>query len=483
MLHSSLQATGTEVCKLENEKKKSFGEFITQRRRALGMTQREFADKLFVTDSAVSKWERGMSYPDITLIRDICEILGVSEHELLTASEDVEARSAEKLAARYRRMARNYKLAQYLLYGGTALACFIFDLADGSGLDWSLIVFASLLAAASLTLLPALAPERMGGVWALAGFTCSLLALYGVICLVNGGHWFACAACWTLLAAGLLFGPYILRRTPLPPCLSSRKGVVYIVANTLLLLILLGEECIRAGGTWFFAAALGSLLGIWLLLGPYIVRHLPLPETLTQRKTLLYIAVSVALLLALLGEESIRGGGTWFLTTALGILLALAVLVLPFVIRQLPLPRELENHRALVWLAIVTVLLAVLLPTAGNRDYLWSESYPLMLLGMLWPWLMLVCLRYLPVSRWFRASAACAVTALYIWLAPWAMDGIIRANDWVSSVPYTPLKPYNADFSDWLSAPALGGNIMVTIMLALVLAAAVLAVTGARRRK
>lgn len=265
---------------MENEKKKSFGEFITQRRRALGMTQREFADKLFVTDSAVSKWERGMSYPDITLIRDICEILGVSEHELLTASEDVEARSAEKLAARYRRMARNYKLAQYLLYGGTALACFIFDLADGGGLDWSLIVFASLLAAASLTLLPALAPERMGGVWALVGFTCSLLALYGVICLVNGGRWFACAACWTLLAAGLLFGPYILRRMPLPPCLSARKGVVYIVANTLLLLILLGEECIRAGGTWFFAAALGSLLGIWLLLGPYIVRHLPLPETL-----------------------------------------------------------------------------------------------------------------------------------------------------------------------------------------------------------
>ena len=37
-----------------------------------------------------------MSYPDITLIRDICAILQVSEHELLTASEDVEARTAEK---------------------------------------------------------------------------------------------------------------------------------------------------------------------------------------------------------------------------------------------------------------------------------------------------------------------------------------------------------------------------------------------------
>ena len=149
---------------MENDKKKSFGEFITQRRRALGLTQREFADKLFVTDSAVSKWERGMSYPDITLIHDICEILGVSEHELLTASEDVEARSAEKLAAKYRRYARNFKLVQYILYGGAALVCLICDAADGGGFGWSLIVLASLLAAASLTLLPALVPERMGGV-------------------------------------------------------------------------------------------------------------------------------------------------------------------------------------------------------------------------------------------------------------------------------------------------------------------------------
>ena len=46
---------------MEDNTKKSFGEFITQRRKALGMTQREFADELFVTDSAVSKCERGVS--------------------------------------------------------------------------------------------------------------------------------------------------------------------------------------------------------------------------------------------------------------------------------------------------------------------------------------------------------------------------------------------------------------------------------------
>ena len=79
------------------ESKKTFGEYIRERRRAMGLTQREFAEKLYVTESAVSKWERGMSYPDVTLLRDICAVLGVTEHELLTASEDTERRSADRL--------------------------------------------------------------------------------------------------------------------------------------------------------------------------------------------------------------------------------------------------------------------------------------------------------------------------------------------------------------------------------------------------
>ena len=421
ILPSDPRAIEGRPTNLESNEKRSFGEFITQRRKALGMTQREFADKLFVTDSAVSKWERGMSYPDITLIRDICAILGVSEHELLTAGVDVEARSAEKLAARYRRMARSYKLAQYIIYGGAALVCLICDLADGGGVSWSLVVIASLLTAASLTLLPALAPERMGGAWALGGFTAALLVLYGVICLVYGGAWFAPAALGTLLGCGIVFLPYMLRRVPMPECLSTRKGIVYIGANTLLLFALLGEECIRTRGDWFVVAVLGIALGLWVVLGPYVLRRLPLPAAI-------------------------------------------------------------RNHRALLWLGISTVLLIALIPVSG-AEYLWNESYPLMALGMLWPWLMLGCLRYLPVSRWYRAAAACAVSAVYLWLAPWGLDAIIRANGWVSSVPYDPLRPYYVDFGDWLSAATRGGNIMVTIMALLVLAAAVLAVIGAKRRK
>lgn len=44
------------------EERKTLGAFICRRRKELGMTQREFAQRLFVTESAVSKWERGVSH-------------------------------------------------------------------------------------------------------------------------------------------------------------------------------------------------------------------------------------------------------------------------------------------------------------------------------------------------------------------------------------------------------------------------------------
>lgn len=83
------------------EDKKTFGEYILLKRKESGLTQKSFAEKLFVTESAVSKWERGISYPDITLIKDSCEILQITERELLTASEDTQSRSYEKLAKKY----------------------------------------------------------------------------------------------------------------------------------------------------------------------------------------------------------------------------------------------------------------------------------------------------------------------------------------------------------------------------------------------
>lgn len=67
------------------EKRENFGRYIKEKRKAAGLSQKELATQLFVSESAVSKWERGLSYPDMTLVTSLCEILHVSEHELLTA--------------------------------------------------------------------------------------------------------------------------------------------------------------------------------------------------------------------------------------------------------------------------------------------------------------------------------------------------------------------------------------------------------------
>lgn len=63
--------------------KKTFGSFLAEQRKAKGFTQRELAEKLFISDKAVRKWERGLSMPDISLLVPLAEILDVSVTELL----------------------------------------------------------------------------------------------------------------------------------------------------------------------------------------------------------------------------------------------------------------------------------------------------------------------------------------------------------------------------------------------------------------
>ncbi|MDO4719836.1 MAG: helix-turn-helix transcriptional regulator [Peptostreptococcaceae bacterium] len=61
-----------------------FGKFLNQLRKEKGWTQKELARSLFVSDKAVSKWERGLSMPDVALLLPLSELLGVSTTELLS---------------------------------------------------------------------------------------------------------------------------------------------------------------------------------------------------------------------------------------------------------------------------------------------------------------------------------------------------------------------------------------------------------------
>ncbi len=64
---------------------RSMGEIISTLRKEKGMTQKEIADRLGITDKAVSKWERDVAYPDTGTIPKLAEILGVTVEELMNA--------------------------------------------------------------------------------------------------------------------------------------------------------------------------------------------------------------------------------------------------------------------------------------------------------------------------------------------------------------------------------------------------------------
>ena len=70
--------------------KQQLGAFIAENRKRQGMTQQRLAEALHVTDKAVSKWERGLSYPDVTLLQPLAEVFHLRVDDLLTC------RAAEK---------------------------------------------------------------------------------------------------------------------------------------------------------------------------------------------------------------------------------------------------------------------------------------------------------------------------------------------------------------------------------------------------
>ena len=73
------------------------GKYIAAKRKALGLTQKQLAEKLNMSDKSVSKWERGICLPDVTVYLELCEILGISINEFL-AGEDIPKETIEQKA-------------------------------------------------------------------------------------------------------------------------------------------------------------------------------------------------------------------------------------------------------------------------------------------------------------------------------------------------------------------------------------------------
>lgn len=228
--------------------KRAFGRFIAQKRKEAALTQHELASRLYLTDTAVSKWERGVTYPDITLISAICEALHITEHEFITASEDVRQNEVEKQAKQYQRMRRGYCAVMFSLYGLSLLVCLICNLAVGHTLSWFFIVPAAEAVAFSLTMVPVLLKKNRG-LWTLGTFYLSLNLLLLVCRLYAGGNWFTVTFFAVALGFAVLFLPLVLRQIRLPRALSSHKTLICFLADTLLLFALVTVSELMPGNT------------------------------------------------------------------------------------------------------------------------------------------------------------------------------------------------------------------------------------------
>ena len=248
----------------------NFGCFLKEKRQDKNLTQKELSKLLFVSESAVSKWEKGVSHPDISLLPKLCEILGVSEHELITASVDNESRKEKADAKKWRALSFTWSLFFYIAYAVALIPCFICDLAINKALTWFWIVLASLVLAFTFTNLPKLIKKHKLILIPLFQYL-ALCLLLGVCAIYSNGNWFFIASISVLLGLVIIFVPIYIAKYDIFNKVKKYNDFVSIFIDFILLnvlLIVINNYTIVNGNSdyWYFSIALPIVLGVYLIL-------------------------------------------------------------------------------------------------------------------------------------------------------------------------------------------------------------------------
>lgn len=249
----------------------SFGEFLKQKRQEKNLTQKELAKILIVSESAVSKWEKDVAHPDITLLPKISQTLGVTEHELITASIDNKAREEKALAKKWRTFSMSWGLFFYVAYSVTLISCFICNLAINKTLSWFWIVLSALVFAFAFTNLPKLIKKHKLILLPLSMFF-SLCLLLAVCCIYSNGNWFWVVSLSVLFGLVIIFAPIYISRYNIFFKIKKYNCFVSLALDFVLLNILLFVINLYTnfkGVTsiyWCFNIALPIVAAIYLIL-------------------------------------------------------------------------------------------------------------------------------------------------------------------------------------------------------------------------
>ena len=249
----------------------NFGDFLKQKRIENNLTQKELAKILIVSESAVSKWEKNVAHPDISLLPKLSEILGVTEHELITASIDKTTREDKLAAKKWRAFSFTWSLFFYISYIVALIPCFICDLAINGRFTWFYIVVAALLLAFTFTNLPKLIKKHKLILLPTLQFI-ALLILLAVCCNYTSGNWFIIAALSILLGLTIIFLPIFVCRYKVFAKIKKYGDFFCILVDFLLLALLLmviDNWCLVNNYTtesWFVLIALPVILSVYFVI-------------------------------------------------------------------------------------------------------------------------------------------------------------------------------------------------------------------------
>ena len=216
----------------------TFGTFFRQKRLEKNLTQKELAKLLFVSESTISKWEKDVARPDIALLPKISEILDVSEHELITASIDNEAREEKAQAKKWRALSFAWSLFFYISYGVALIPCFICNLAIDKTLSWFWIVLSALILAFTFTNLPKIIKKLKLILIPLSQYL-ALCLLLGVCCIYTHGDWFFIAALSVLWGLTIIFAPIYIAKYKVFAKIKKYNDFISVAVDFVVLCILL----------------------------------------------------------------------------------------------------------------------------------------------------------------------------------------------------------------------------------------------------
>ena len=245
----------------------NFGNFLKTKRQEKKLTQKELANLLFVSESAVSKWEKNVAHPDITLLPKLSSILEVTEHELITASIDTKTRLEKSQAKKWRSLSIVWDMFFGIGYIVALIACFICNIAVNKTLSWFWIVLSALILAFSCTHLPKLI-KRNKIVLLPASMYLALCLLLGVCAIYTKGEWFFISTFSVLFALLLIFIPIYIAKYDVFKKIRKYNdfisiGFDFLTLNVLLIIINLFTLDI---GWWYLKIALPIALVVYIIL-------------------------------------------------------------------------------------------------------------------------------------------------------------------------------------------------------------------------